>query len=181
MVESDIVYRINDRDEIIYVNKAWDAFASSNDGASVSSEKVLDRRLWDFLSDFSTQEIYRKIILKASTGKIVKFNIRCDSPMVRRLLGMSVSPCHNAKVEFRTHTMSEQTRSAIASIHFSKSDSQLIIKSCSWCNRFQHDGDWHEIEDAVSLMSPFERSARFAISHGMCDDCGKRLLTEVGS
>jgi hypothetical protein len=36
-----IVYRIDKRAEIVFVNPAWDEFAQQNDGAGVDSSAVL--------------------------------------------------------------------------------------------------------------------------------------------
>lgn len=86
----DIIYRVNARDEIDFVCDEWDDFAVANGGESVLSAQVLGRPIWDFITDLSTQEIYRALIRKARSGRSLQFTFRCDAPWRRRFLEMTV-------------------------------------------------------------------------------------------
>ena len=45
--DAEILYRLDDRDEIIFVNDAWSVFANANDGEHVIPSQLLGRSLWD--------------------------------------------------------------------------------------------------------------------------------------
>ena len=45
--DAEILYRLDDRDEIIFVNDAWSVFANANDGEHLIPSQVLGRSLWD--------------------------------------------------------------------------------------------------------------------------------------
>jgi hypothetical protein len=56
----EIHYRLNDRDEIVFVNKAWDAFASTNSGEHLTAAKVLGQPLWGFIRHHDTTLVPRR-------------------------------------------------------------------------------------------------------------------------
>ncbi len=75
-----IIYRVNDQDEIVFVNEEWDQFAAANAGEAVTASQVLQRRLWDFISDSTTRELYRQVLRRIRDGRSLRFTFRCDSP-----------------------------------------------------------------------------------------------------
>ena len=107
---SDIIYRVNDQDEIVFVNEAWDRFAACNAGKDVTSTQVLHRPPWDFINDSTTQGLYRQVLKRIRDGRALQFDFRCDSPACRRLLQMDVRRGEDGTVEFHTSTLSEEIR-----------------------------------------------------------------------
>jgi hypothetical protein len=61
---ASLTYRINSNDEIIYVSSAWDKFAEENQGKENQSSLVLKQKLWDFISDPETAQIYLMLVEK---------------------------------------------------------------------------------------------------------------------
>ena len=53
----EILYRLNDRDEIVFVNDVWSEFATANDGRHLVPSQVLGRSLWDFITDLTTRQL----------------------------------------------------------------------------------------------------------------------------
>ena len=57
-----ISYQLNELDEIVSVSKGWTRFALANDAPDLVPEKVLNRPLWDFITDLTTEQLYRQIL-----------------------------------------------------------------------------------------------------------------------
>jgi hypothetical protein len=47
---------------------------------------------------------------------------------------------------------------------------------CGWCDRFEVDGEWVEVEEAARRLGLFERSEMPRLSHGICPECSDLLL-----
>jgi hypothetical protein len=45
-----------------------------------------------------------------------------------------------------------------------------------WCDRFEVDGEWVEVEEAARRLELFNRSELPTLSHGICPDCNAMLL-----
>lgn len=76
----NIIYRVNDQDDLVFVSREWDRFAADNSGDLVTSQRVLNRPLWDFITDENTRELYRQVLKRVREGSLVRFTFRCDSP-----------------------------------------------------------------------------------------------------
>lgn len=172
MNNPQILYQINHQEQLIFVSDRWSKFALANDGPELIGEKILNRSLWDFITDSTTQELYRKIIQKVRKGHVVNLNLRCDSPGFRRLLSMTITLQGYNNVQFETHIiwMEKRNRQNIFQKDIQRSDDILVV--CSWCNKINvGDEIWQEIEEAVSTLDLFECEYLPRISHGMCPSC----------
>ena len=175
-VNRDILYRVNERDEISFVNDEWDRFAAGNDGEHLKSSHVLCRPLWDFVGDFSTGAIYRDLLARVRAGHNARFNFRCDSPTCTRVMEMDVVPGPDGAVEFRTRPLIERPREAQLLLDPRVPRSNRVLLGCSWCKRFDIDGDWLEVEEAVARLRLFERSPLPLVTHGVCESCLAELM-----
>ncbi len=54
--------------------------------------------------------------------------------------------------------------------------SDEVLEMCGWCDRFEVDGEWVEVEEAARRLELFNRSELPALSHGICPDCNEMLL-----
>lgn len=183
MTPPSIVYRIDGHDRIVSVGGLWDAFARDNDGDAVVSRRVIGRNLFDFITDRTTQQLYRQMLTQARAGRDLQFSYRCDSPDTRRLMEMAMRLVDEAgTVEFRSTPLEEQPR---APVHLAQADgatddgSEALQRSCGWCNKLEVDGEWLEIEDAVARLGLMERVTPPMVTHGMCEDCLARMLAEL--
>src|ERR1051325_5476429 len=107
MYGADILYRLNAQDEIVYVNVEWSKFAAANDAPDLLAEHVLNRPLWDFICDETTEHLYREVVGRARAGQTTRFNFRCDAPASRRLMEMNVEGMDGGAVQFETKTLQE--------------------------------------------------------------------------
>lgn len=51
---------------------------------------------------------------------------------------------------------------------------ERLIVLCAWCHKVRLDREWVSIED-------FLREHRADTSHGMCPDCERKMVAELGS
>lgn len=171
----DILYRVNDQDEIVFVNEEWDRFAGANAGEAVTSSQVLHRPLWDFIIDSTTRELYRQVLKRIRDGRSLRFTFRCDSPMCRRLLEMDVHRGEHSTVEFRTRTISEESRLAPDLPESSGAGSGDLLRVCGWCKQVFVGGSWAEVEEAVAQLRLFHRPVLPSMTHGICERCYQEM------
>ncbi|HCE46896.1 MAG TPA: hypothetical protein DET40_25390 [Lentisphaeria bacterium] len=172
---NDIIYLVNERDDICFVNGKYEEFAAANAGNAAASKSVLHQSLWNFVTDITTQELYRSALRKVREGNRLRFKFRCDSPDCRRMLEMNMQVVRNREVEFRIRTISEKKRPVQALWDPLAIRSKDLLRVCSWCKKIQVGDDWMEVEKAVTRLSLFERSVLPSVSHGICDQCYKEI------
>jgi len=175
MAAEPIIYRIDSADRITYVSESWDGFALANNGAGVTAESVLGRSLWDFLSDMTTCELYRQVLARIRTGRAMTYRFRCDSPGHRRLLEMEIHLLDDAgAVQFQTSTLAETPRAFPPTDQGDGShgvEEGAMIRVCGWCSRFDAEGEWMELEDALPRLRLLEYPDTRMLTHGICDAC----------
>jgi hypothetical protein len=172
---------LNDRDEIVFVNEAWDAFAATNSAEHLIAAQVLGRPLWGFITDGTTQALYREVLARVRSGYPVQFNIRCDSPGRRRLLEINVAGGPGDVAEFRVRTIMVEERPLQVLLDSDRPHSEPLLPVCGWCKKVDIGGHWAEVEEAVSLLGLFERSLLPGVTHGICEDCCSRLVATVSN
>lgn len=174
--KGDIVYWLNDRDEVCFVNSEYDEFAGANAGVAVTSEAVLHRPLWDFITDPSTRQIYRDVLSRVRGGRAIQFSLRCDSPTCRRLLQMKVCKGEDRIIEFRVRTISEEDRVCQPLFDPGTTRSADLLSVCGWCKKVKVEDGWLEVEDAITHLQLFERSVLPGITHGICERCHHSMM-----
>lgn len=173
-------YRINARDEIVFVDEAWEAIASALPAPHVRPASVTGRVLWEFIGDGVTRALYEQLLARVRAGRTAQFNLRCDSATYRRLVRMTVAPETEGCVDFRTETLEVHRREPqpLLSLDIPRSDD--FVRACGWCNRIDvGTDDWIEVEDAVERLRLFEQDAVPHLSHGVCESCHATLLQTI--
>jgi hypothetical protein len=170
--EACVRYRINDRDEITFVDGAWDRFAETNDGAEIVGNKVLGRILWDFISDGVTRQLYQQIVARVRQGHQAQFKLRCDSPSCKRHLEMTIHAAGTDIIEFATQSLQVEDRPPMALLARGTPRSTELLRACAWCNRIDVGSDeWTEVEVAVERLKLFEVGRMPQLTHGICEAC----------
>ena len=170
--QADVRYRINDRDEITFVDEAWDRFAETNDGAEAVGHEVLGRVLWDFISDGVTLQLYQKIVARVRQGHQAHFNLRCDSPSCKRHLEMTIHAPETGIVEFTTQSLHVEHRAPMALLAKGSPRPTELLRACAWCNRIEVGSEaWKEVEVAVGQLKLFEAGQMPGLTHGICGEC----------
>ena len=180
---SDLLYRLDKRDEIVWVNECWDSFAQDNQGELLLASGILGRPLWEFISDMETRHIYRLLHHRVrSDGAPIGFAFRCDAPARRRLLGLNIAPLADEGLEYRVSTIEEVERDPVPLLDPHRFRSEDFVRMCGWCKRV--DGGaagWLEVEEAIEALSLFAEPHPPQVTHGVCEDCNQSLLrTTVG-
>jgi hypothetical protein len=172
-----VCYHVNDRDEIVSVNPEWDRFALANGGESVTADRVLGRRLWEFIADYTTRDLYRQILIRVRSGRTIRFTFRCDAPALSRVLEMDVSEAGDGTVRFLTRTLSEESRPAVPlpdpAETETRSEARLLV--CGWCRKVAVGESWEEVEKAVAGLRLFEQVPMPRTTHGICEACYERV------
>ncbi len=175
----EIHYRLNDRDEIVFVNQAWNAFASANFGEHLTAPHVLGRPLWGVIMDRTTRALYKDILARVRSGRSVRFLLRCDSPECRRLLEMEVSRGLDDVTDFRVRTLWQKARERQPLLDTDRPHSEELLRVCGWCKKVHAGGRWVEVEEAVSLLGLFVRPLLPDVTHGICEDCHSRIVATI--
>lgn len=176
---SDVIYSINERDEIVSVNSAYDEFALDNHGIRVASTAVLGRPLWDFVVDPTTLQIYREAVRRVRSGGRACFTFRCDSPTRRRLMQMTMVRDGDGVVQFRVRTVATEDRASVLLLASDAPRSPDLLPICGWCKKVSVGDRWMEVEDAVGALHLFERRVVPALTHGICDPCREAVVSEL--
>lgn len=179
--ETPICYRVNERDELIFVNDAWETFALANEGTGLASADVLQRPLFDFIADETTRLLYRDILRRVRAGYPVQFPFRCDAPAQRRWHEMTIILTEPGIVEFTTCLLRSEDR-AIPSLFLTSSTPSAMLRMCSWCKRVEMGNQqWVELEEAVRRLNLFEQMQLPQVTHGICNRCLVSLKKSWGS
>ncbi len=171
---ADLCYQLNDRDEIVFVNEPWDAFARANGSDGLVAPHVLGHVLWGFITDATTRQLYLDMLKRVRSGSQVRFQFRCDTPSRRRLLEMDVSQVAGA-TEFRTRVIWEEEREYQALLAPDRPASDEFLHMCAWCKKVDIGDEWVEVEDAVSALRLFERPLLPQLTHGICQACYQEM------
>lgn len=174
---SDLVYRLDRRDEIVWVNERWDPFAQENQGELLLAPGLLGRPLWEFISDMETRHIYRLLHHRVrSDGAPIGLSFRCDAPARRRLLGLNISLLPDEGLEYCVWTIEEVERDPVPLLDPHRFRSKEFVTMCGWCKRV-HGGaaGWLEVEDAIEALSLFAEPLPPQVTHGVCEDCNRSL------
>lgn len=166
----EFVYRINQTDQIYFVNDDWLDFGKKN-GLAYSVEKVIGSSLWRHISDMTTRQLYFDIIGKIRrSGRRAKVPFRCDGPAVRRFMELEISALTPSDVEFKGVLIREEPREKVDLLDSSLARSAEILLMCVWCKKVKIS-EWVEVESAAQELRLFEKSKLPLISHVTCPGC----------
>ncbi|MEP6946131.1 MAG: hypothetical protein ABJA02_09455 [Acidobacteriota bacterium] len=178
-LQNSVRYAIDASDKIVSVGGNWDRFAAENDSPpEVFARNILHRSFWDFISGDLTEHVYRQILAKVRAGTKLHFNFRCDSPTLRRFLTLDMIPNAAGGIEFLTETTRTEKRE-YQPLFCTNADKIIeMVITCSWCNKIKTgEKVWQECEDAVLSLGLFEDEAMPMLSHGMCEDCYRTVMS----
>lgn len=173
-------YEIDADDRIVFCSDTWNNFATRNDGDHLAFERIKGQSIWSHISCERTVRLYKRIFASARAGKPVQFFLRCDSPTVRRLLHVSVSPTIEGRVRTTTLLFRADERDPLHTTPCCEShpSDDRCYTLCTWCNKLDADG-WLELEDVIGNRSSAGRATPPAVRHGICDACHDRIDQQV--
>lgn len=179
--EKIVIYRVNSKDEIIWLNEEWSDFAKENMAANYSPSYFLGKSIISFIAGRETKHLYQVIMDRVRKSKLnAAFPFRCDSPTIRRFMNMLITPHENFELEFRSQILKIEFRDPVNLLDSTISRSDSLIRMCSWCKKvFVHDSDWVEVEEAVKILRLFEDQPIPQITHGACERCENIFLNSM--
>lgn len=177
MSTETLSYAIDEQDHLIRVDDGYYRFAAENgwDEATTS----LGRSLWDYVAGHEVVKLQRLLVrrIRNEVGD-VELPFRCDSPAVRREMEMRIVARPGGRVVlFSARLRSEQARDLpqwLLDPSVPRNDE--VLEMCGWCDRFEVDGEWVEVEEAARRLELFNRPELPALSHGICPTCNAMLL-----
>ena len=175
-------YQIDEYDKIKCVSENWDKFAAENDALDlVSKPQVLNRPLWDFITDIETRHLYSIVIDRVRKENVpVDIPFRCDSPNLRRFMKMTIKPLSDNKVRFKSEIMRVEKREPLKILDKNETRSNENIEMCSFCKKIKMaKNKWGDTEDAIQILHLFDYAKPPQITHGLCPECYQAVLAEL--
>lgn len=182
MTATTIVYCIDGHNKLVDIREGWDDFARANNARSLSRDAVLNKPLFDLMSDPQCVHLYKLLIERVRhRGHAISFNFRCDSPDKRRFMRMEMIPeAHNNHVCFKSTVQKEESRLPVILLNVDVRRSTDTALVCSWCKQVKvAEGQWLEIEAAIDELGLFHAQPVPRISHGMCPACLKSVWSTL--
>lgn len=177
MSNETLSYAIDEHDHLIRVDEGYYRFAEENGWKEATTS--LGRSLWDYVAGHEMVKLQRLLVrrIRDDVGD-VELPFRCDGPEVRREMKIRIVARPGGRVVlFSARMRSEEARDLpqwLLGADTPRSDE--VLEMCGWCDRFQVDGEWVEVEEAARRLELFNRPELPALSHGICPDCNEMLL-----
>lgn len=177
MTTEALSYAIDEHDHLIRVDEGYYRFAEENGWADAGSS--LGRSLWDYVAGRELVKLQRLLVrrVRDEVGD-VELPFRCDAPAVRRQMDIRIVARPGGRVVlFSARLRAEQERDLPQRLLDPATPrSDEMLEMCGWCDRFEVDGEWVEVEEAARRLELFNRQRLPALSHGICPDCNAMLL-----
>jgi hypothetical protein len=142
-----------------------------------SSNKIVGRNLFAFIGGKEVRHIYQSLTARVlKTGHTINFRYRCDSREVRREMSMELSR-DAAMIRYKSVLVRETPRKR--PVPKDESGTSTFVAVCSFCKNYRFPTSsrvWKELED---LMMEKELPEHFSLTHGICEDCYRALMTEA--
>lgn len=177
MTTLSLSYAIDEHDHLIKVDRGYYSFAEENGWSEAGTS--LGRSLWDYVSGDEMRKLQRLLVrrIRDEVGN-VELPFRCDSPGVRREMKIRIVARPGGRVVlFSARLRSEKARDLPQLLLDPEAPrGEETLDMCGWCDRFEVDGEWVEVEEAAKRLELFNRPELPALSHGICPDCNAMLL-----
>lgn len=167
MVEA-LSYAIDDQDRLIRLDEGYYRFAAENgwDGA----EGSLGRSLWDYVAGEDVKKILRLLVRRIRDEvRGVELICRCDGPDVVREMDVRIAATSSGRgVLFSARVRSEADREPQALLDPRPPRGRDRLPMCAWCDRFEVNGEWVEVEEAAQRLELLRRGELPALEHTVC-------------
>jgi hypothetical protein len=173
-----VIYHLDARAHIVYVNDNWGRFARQAGVEALSEARVIGRSLWSFIKDPAVRHIYKILYGRILSGErtSIRLNFRCDGPDIRRFMEMELKPIagRNDRIEVVCRTLREERRDPVDLTHAS---APQFLVMCSICKGVRDDeaASWREIEEVLKQDGPMDGDASILVSHTICETCQRAL------
>ena len=177
---AEVQYRIDARNSLVFINDAWISEAqAAASPLRLASAAVLGQGLWDLITDLPLQHLFDGLFHRLRTNQIptVTYRFRCDTPTLRRLHHLTITPLPDQSLDFHTSIVAVSKRLSARLLDPTAPRSGDLLRICSWCKRLFVPGrGWLDIEDALRELPAIDAGPLPAITHGMCPGCEATML-----
>jgi hypothetical protein len=132
--------------------------------------------LWRYVSGDETTRLYEAVCAHVrSSGQPASFPFRCDAPLSKRFMQMTISPGPDGSLSFASRQLREEVSSrGIAYICRPRVTPSLILR-CSICNRLRVGGRWCDPTEAIAEGGLFVNTAPLQIAYSICGECSQHI------
>lgn len=174
-----VVYVLDADDRLRWVGSTWDASALAHGATSLCAASALGSSLWSHIGDVTVAELYRLILERVRTGRLVNVPFDGSDRWVQREMRLHLRPLQGGLVECVSTVVKEQRDWQARVRAVADAEPPMLLTVCSWCGRLQVGAEWREIDVAVTALRVFMGTSPGVISHGACPTCAARLTDEV--
>lgn len=177
MSTQTLSYAIDEQDHLVKVDEGYYAFAEENGWEDAGTS--LGRSLWDYVAGEDLKKAQRLLLrrIRDEAGD-VELPFRCDGPDVRREMDIRIKAGVGGRaVLFSAKVRSEEERGLSQPLlDPAASRGSDTLAMCGWCDRFEVEDEWVEVEEAARRLGLFERPELPTLDHRICPDCDGLLL-----
>jgi hypothetical protein len=170
-------YAIDEHDHLVKVDDGYYRFAEENGWTEAGTS--LGRSLWDYVAGHEVVKLQRLLVrrIRDEVGD-VELPFRCDGPGVRREMNLRIVARPGGRVVLFSARLRSEAARDLPQLLLDPATprSEEVLEMCGWCDRFEVDGEWVEVEEAARRLELFNRSELPTLSHGVCPDCNEMLL-----
>ncbi len=160
----DIVYYLDGNNVIIRVE-------------NIDPLGLIGRGYFEFSNDEMLRQLLSKIFDRVRKfNKTFKTTYRCDDEENIRIFELVIEPLGKNILKLTHKLFKKEPRPH--SLDFTQR-SDLIYRMCAWCDKIFYNDRYIELDEAVNKMKIFEHNFLPRFSHGICNDCQKKLLEEL--
>jgi hypothetical protein len=166
-------YRVDQQDTLTWVDTWWLAFARENGATDLTQESVLGRLLWDFVEGRETRRLFEAIHQRVrSSGQAVILPFRCDSPLLKRLMRLTVSSEPAGQLLYESVLVRVEPRLPLRLLDPQQPRSEAVLTLCSCCLKtlIENTG-WLELEEAVAMLHLLEQEPVPQLRYTICAEC----------
>ena len=175
-------YRIDAQDRVVHLSENWLAFARENGAEErCHPDKVLGRRIWDFVAGDETRHLYELVFERVRSGShAVTVEFRCDAPGEERFCQLAIISKGQGVMELYSKISRTRARPPVRLLDPGAPRSSALIRICSVCKRVSLPEDqWAEVEVAIRRLKLFEQPQLPQITHVVCPDCHRAVADEL--
>lgn len=170
-------YAIDEHDHLIRVDEGYYSFAEENGWEEATTS--LGRSLWDYVAGHEMVKLQRLLVrrIRDEVGD-VELPFRCDGPEVRREMNIRIVARPGGRVVLFSARMRSEEAWDLPQrlLDPATPRGDEMLEMCGWCDRFEVDGEWVEVEEAARRLELFNKPELPVLSHGICPDCNGMLL-----
>jgi len=164
-------YWLDKEYRVTRVSPEWDDFAKLNNGENITSEKVVGKLIFDYITDDTTRMWLETILLLAKvTQKTFERPYRCDSPDLKRFMKLRVTTDEHNEIRLEHIVLSTEKRYRNITFEYKKDFMSIPYIRCSICGFIKSDNKWSEPDELIKKEATI-KTHEFKVIYSVCESC----------